>query len=110
MVELGDSTLREFLKEHNMGITTLANLLHISRCTIRRYEEDRNRCTDESRKIIELALRVIKEENLVRPVLSKSEMVNIEDNYCLREAHLRKVLKFERDFREKIRANGGEIR
>lgn len=95
------SDIREFLGEHNMGITTLSKLICIERESIRRYEDNPNRCTYKNRRKIELALRMIRDENWVRPVLDKNNAINIDSTFCLREVHLRKVLKFEREFRER---------
>lgn len=104
------SELREFLNSHNMGISTLAKLIKIDRKVILRYEDNPNRCIDKNRRKIELALKMIRDENWMRPVLERRILVDdIEANYCAREAHLRCVLEFDRDFRERLRELYGDI-
>ena len=95
------SKLRVFLGEHNMGITTLSKLIHVSRECVIRYEKEPDKCRQKTRVKIEVALKMIREENWVRPIIAKSDLVNIEDNFCLRENHLRDVLRFEREFRQR---------
>lgn len=94
--------MRELLNSHNMGISTLAKLIGVSRNSILRYEDDPKRCVGMTRRKIELALEMIREENWVRPGLDKKNVVNVEEAYCLREIHLREVVRFEREFRERF--------
>lgn len=94
--------LREFLGEHNMGITTLAKLIGVSRNSILRYEDNPKRCVGMTRIKIEVALEMIREENWVRPILDRRYLVDSRDSYCLRENHLMDVVRFEREFRERF--------
>lgn len=96
------SELREFLGEHNMGISTLAKLIRVSRNSILRFEDDPERCVNKTRMKIELALEMIREENWVRPVLDRRYLVDSRDSYCRRENHLLDVVRFEKEFRERF--------
>ncbi len=103
------SELREFLNSHNMGISTLAKLIKIDRKVILRYEDNPNRCIDKNRRKIEVALKMIRDENWVRPSLDKHWVVDSREAYCTREAHLMDVIRFEKKFRERLRELDGDI-
>lgn len=94
--------MREFLNSHNMGISTLAKLIGVSRNSILRYENNPKRCVGMTRRKIELALEMIREENWVRPMLDRRYLVDSRDSYCLRENHLMDVVRFEREFKERF--------
>ena len=97
------SELRELLSAHNMGISTLAKLICVSRNSILRYEDNPKRCVAVTRRKIELALKMIRDEEWVRPVLDGRYLVDSRDSYCLRENHLRDVVRFEKAFKECFR-------
>ena len=94
------SEFRKILNEHGMGITTLSRLTDISRHALLGYDRGAVVSRAETRMRIELAMKIIVEENWVRPSINKHAVLE-EGCHCIREAHLRDVLKFEKDFRER---------
>lgn len=97
------SEMRQFLNEHNMGIDTLAKLIGLGRSTVHSYEKHPDRCYKSTCIKIETALKMIRDEEWVRPYLDKRYVVDSHENFCLRDKHLRDVIKFEKAFKVRYR-------
>ena len=91
--------LREKLAVYNLGLNSFAQMTHIGRNTLRKYELDPMSIGAGTRKKIEVGLEVLERGEFVRPV-----MTEISSPFSwykgVHDTHVMNVLKYERELRK----------